>query len=152
MWFGLLAVVFSVPVFLTGGCTPPGENLVTRGQVLVDKQSSGSVRISRADVYQDGENLVVDGSLYNSGLHRQRSKGHTDIAVLSPDGTMLAQKSFRDSWQSHSHGRTYFTTRMPLTPPKGSTIRVLFHDSRTVPASGHTPEEWAALWKAAPKT
>jgi hypothetical protein len=131
---------------MVGGCTPPGENLVTAGRVVVDKQSLGSVRVSRVDVYQDGETLVVDGSLSRSGGYKQRSMGHVDVAVIGPDGAVLAQKSVRDSW-AHCGASTFIWTRLPLVAPEGSTVRVLFHDSRTVPASGHTPEEWEALWK-----
>ena len=109
-------------LFLAGGCTPPGENLVTAGKVVVDKQSLGSVRVSRVDVYQDGETLVVDGSLRRSGSYRQRSMGHVDVAVLGPDGAMLAQKCVRDTW-THCGGNTFIWTRLPLVAPKGSTVR-----------------------------
>jgi hypothetical protein len=147
-----IGVALGASLFLTGGCTPPGENLVTAGKVVVNKQSLGRVRVSRAEVYQDGETVVVDCNLRHPGAgHYHGTMGHMDVAVLGPDGVMLAQKSSSGPWLN-CNGHSFLRTRLPLVAPEGSTVRVLFHDSRTVPTSGHTPEEWEALWKTAPRT
>ena len=147
-----VGVAIGAASLLAGGCTPPGENMVTSCQVTVEKQSQGKVQISRVDVYQDGETLVVDGSLTRSLGYRQMRMGHVDVAVLGPDGAILSQKGLRDTWSDRGIS-TFIETRLPIVAPNDSTVRVLFHDSHKVPASGHTPEEWEALWRTTvPKT
>lgn len=141
-----LGVAIVASVLLAGGCASPGENLVAAGTVVAEKQSVGGVRVSRVNVYQDGQTLVVDNSLRRSASYRQRSMGHVDVAVLGPDGAILAQKSFRDQWLT-CHWSTFHSARLPLVAPRGSTVRVLFHDTHSTPSTGHTPQEWEALWE-----
>ena len=45
-----IRAIVGTSVLMTGGCTPPGENLVAAGKVVVDTQSLGNVRVSRVDV------------------------------------------------------------------------------------------------------
>ena len=146
-----MGLALGASLFLAGGCAPPGKNLSAAGAVSVERQSAGAVKISRIDVYQDGEMLVVDGSLRRSSGHTQRTMGHIDIAVVDPAGRIMAQKSFRDAWLG-CRGGTFFTTMMPLMPPKGSTVCVVFHNARNVHESGHTDQEWETMRKNAPKT
>ena len=130
---------------VSGGCTPPGENLVKAGVVSVERQDEGAVKVTLADVYQHGGTLIVDATLRRSGIGRQESMGHVDVAVVERDGTILAQKSFRDNWK-HCDRSTFFWARLPVVAPKGSTVRVVFHDSADVPDAGHTAEQWQSLW------
>lgn len=111
------------------GCTPPGKSLVAAKQVAVDTQSSGGVHVSRVDVYQDGETLLVEGLLRRSPALKTRSVGHVDVSVVGPDGSMLAKKSLRRIWR-HCSSSTGFAAKLALVPPEGSTVRVSVHDGR----------------------
>lgn len=151
LWIAVMGVAMAGLLCLGGGCAPPGENLVTAGKVVAQTQSTGGVCVSRAEVYQDGRTLVVDISLQRSGHHGPGSTGHIDVAVLGPDGSLLKQESFHNVWKRCGTS-TITWARLPLVAPKGSIVRVLFHDAKAGFASGHAPEEWEALWKTSPRT
>lgn len=151
IWHGMLGTALGFALFTASGCTPPGKNLIDARTVVAEKQSLGCVRISHVNVYQDGPALVVDGVLNRSLSYRQQSMGHLDVAVFGPTGEMLAQASSYDRWNVCAPS-TFSRTRLPLVAPKGSTVRVLFHNSRSMSPSGYTSDQWRSLWERAGKT
>ena len=149
LWIAAIGVAMAGVLCSAGGCSPPGENLVTAGKVVVEAQSVGRVRIFTADVFQDGDTLVVDVSLRRPDHHGPQTMGHMDVAVLGPDGAMLAQKYVHDTWSRRSE-RTFIWARLLLVAPKGSTVRVLFHESKAGCVTRHTQKEWEVLWEISP--
>jgi hypothetical protein len=141
----LLLGAICMAIVVASGCVPRGQNLVAAGTVSVDRQSEGRIRVSSVDVYQDDETLIVEGSLSRWAGFKARSMGHVDVVVVDPDGKVLAQKNFPDIWPN-CHGNSFFTTEMPLIAPKGATVRAIYHDSRVVPALGHTDSELLDLY------
>lgn len=96
--------------------------------------SSGSVKVSRARAYQDGNEFVVSGRVKR--MHRIQLPGHVDLAVCAPDGTPLVQETIRiQGLRSNRKGvlNLPFRHRLAMVPPEGARIRLQYH----APASGN---------------
>ncbi len=106
-------------------------NLVKEGAVLVEYVPSKGVYVSKAYVYQYGDELVISGKVrrpYGSFA----VTGHVDIEMLDPEGTtskkttathiprIVRRKGPRDA---------SFTVRLPIILPKGATVRLGYHSS-----------------------
>jgi len=106
-------------------------NLVKEGVVLVEYVPSKGVYVSKAYVYQYGDELVISGKVrrpYGSFA----VTGHVDIEMLDPEGT-----TFKKTTATHTPRivRTKgprdmsFTMRLPMILPKGATVRLGYHSA-----------------------
>lgn len=88
----------------------------------------GSVSISTARAYEQGEGLMISGRLKR--LHELPMPGHMDLVVCAPDGTRLAQEQIRVAGLSSKRRGLLelpFRTHLPLTPPTGAVIHLRYH-------------------------
>ena len=74
------------------GCVLNRVNLVEEDVVAVERVDPETTCIARPAVYQDGDELIIRGSVK---CHRFRgfSRGHIDIAIVSAEGEVLQSLS-----------------------------------------------------------
>ncbi|MDX9709872.1 MAG: hypothetical protein RBT64_10000 [Trichloromonas sp.] len=88
----------------------------------------GSVSISAARAYGQGEDLTISGRLKR--LHQLPIPGHMDLLVCAPDGTRLAREQIRVAGLASKRRGLLelpFRTHLPLTPPAGAVIHLRYH-------------------------
>jgi hypothetical protein len=125
----LAAMIIMVAGVLTIGCATGRVNLVENGTVSVEKTGSGNFYISRAYAHQDQDQLVVSGRV-KSRLPYNTAGGHVDVAVAGPDGSIIARASARlilKNARRRATRESAFTSRIPVTAPRGSTVHVTYH-------------------------
>lgn len=111
------------------GCTFNRINLVDQGLVAVERVDLETTCISEPSVYQDGDELIIRGSVK---CHRFRgfSRGHIDIAIVSAEGEVLQSLSalYYPRVIPRKVGReSRFHIDFPLKPPAGTVVRLAFH-------------------------
>ncbi len=140
-----LTILFVSILAMTGialsGCVSKRVDLVDTGAVSLQRLPSKDTHISRVDVFQDGDELVITGKL-RRGLSSMPGLGHVDIAIVDPEGKILkevhtnyfprilARKQRRRilAMARNQRQQANFGVRLPLVPPPGSTIRVTYHN------------------------
>lgn len=125
--FGLLAVLLTVILL---GCAANRENLVKSGHVVLQKQTTGKVRIAWCDAYEDDDGFLVSGVLRRYDTVGMPIKARVDIAVITPDGRTIDEAcSSVISVPRRMIGRynsfNRFRVRFAKMPPHGSLIRLV---------------------------
>ena len=124
-------VSLAVVVLLTG-CYLKHIDLVEDLGVTLDVQREGNVSISSVSAYQEGEHLLVSGSI---GQKKATSpfSGWVQVTVVLNNGTVLEESCYRvwpkaapgPRWQVRSNGpSSFFDITLSKVPPPGSVIRV----------------------------
>jgi hypothetical protein len=109
---------------LTGCAVWPGGRTELAG-VEVER---GSVDITRARVYREGESLEVVGNLRRP--HIVRLPGHVDILVCSADGALLGQDAVKvPGLSSRRKGvmELPLSARFSFIPPAGAKVFLRYH-------------------------
>ncbi|MEK6777934.1 MAG: hypothetical protein AABY87_13820 [bacterium] len=116
---------------LFSGCTANRINLVEQGAVSLVMVQSKMITISKAYVYQDVDVLEVSGN-----VKRRDSSignwGHVDISVINPGNEIVDQVSTRyypGIIRRRGARESFFTARLTAIPPKGSIVRVAYHEA-----------------------
>jgi hypothetical protein len=130
---GLFAVCMAI-VILTGCAT--GANLVKIGRAAIETAVSGDdyIRIHDANIYQDGNELKVSGKVKQIGSYLPRAyNAHVDLAVLSPQGTVVKYGSagFARTSNIKRHHEAWFSARFPLVAEQGTKIILAYHRLET---------------------
>lgn len=119
------------------GCSVPQPESAAGDRVSLDYSPPGysivlapmtSVAVSTAQTYQDGESFVVSGRVKR--MHEIQLPGHVDLAICTPDGTLVAQETKRIPNLASKRGGVQewpFRFQLPLTPPEGAIIRLQYH-------------------------
>jgi hypothetical protein len=122
-----------VIVFLLTGCYLKHIDLVEEHGVTLDIQREGNVSISSVSAYQEGEHLLVSGSI---GQKKATSafSGWVQITVLLDNGTVFEESCYRvwrktppgPRWHVSSKNglSSFFDITLSKVPPPGSVIRV----------------------------
>lgn len=132
--FLMVVASLSAITAAVSGCATNRVSLVDEGIVSVETVSSDKVRLLWTDVYDDGKDLVVRGVVKRRSYTSYPLKTHVDVAVLSPDGTILQQARSADIYvPSHRPGKTVnwkrFEVRFPEIP-QDSKVRMVVHSGR----------------------
>jgi hypothetical protein len=125
--FGLSTAVTCV---LVSGCAVHREDLVKSGCVTLQKHHSGKVYIAWCDVYRDENGLLVKGVLRRSDHIGFPIRAHVDTRVMLPDGNIIQEACSGDTYvprriTGRGQSLKRFTVRLPETPPRGSSIRLV---------------------------
>lgn len=116
-------------VFTLVGCSLSHVDLIRSDDLKLVEELPEALRI-KTSVYEDDGNLVVLGAAKAGPLDTSRIPGHVDLAVLSLEGEELAtvKANFRSlpSWR-HGPKPVAFRVELPGLPPKGSTVKVVYH-------------------------
>jgi len=132
----LLAVLLSAAAFAVSGCATVDINHRHEASVLFERVPSVDVFVSEVHSYEDGDTLVVYGKVKRTAANCcDAVRGHLDMVVVRPDGSVLDALSLVYSPRNIPKVRTRssrFTTRLPYTVPAGTTLRIAYHNDRNV--------------------
>ncbi len=127
----LFILALAISSFVASACSTNRVNLADNRTVSLERVHSDNITVSRVYVYQDGDQLEISGRV------KRRSSsifngGHVDIAIISPDGEILEQVSTRyypRIIRRRGARESFFTARLTAIPPKGSIVRVAYHEA-----------------------
>ncbi|MHC4624649.1 MAG: hypothetical protein ACYS4W_12190 [Planctomycetota bacterium] len=130
----VVAIVLGMLTAAISGCATNRIDLVDEGLVTVETVPSKGVRILWADVYQDGEDMVVCGVVQRRSDTSYPIRAHVDITVLSPEGTVLQETRTCNIYVARrlagkGMNWTCFRARLPGTPAEGSRVHMAVHSS-----------------------
>lgn len=127
MVFMFWAVILLTGVFVTG-CASAKTNLEETGQITIERVPTKGTYVSEANVYQDGDELVITGKVKNKHTHNRR-EGYVEIKILDPDGKVIESVNsqyFPRNIRKKGKRESSFTVKLSLIPPKGSVIRLTY--------------------------
>jgi len=122
---GLLAIAAS-------GCATNRVSLIDKGVVSLETVPNERADILWADVYVDGEDNVVYGTLQRRSHTSYPIKTHVDVTISSPDGVILEQSRTPDIYvprRRPGKGISFkrFKSRF-ANIPTGSKVTMAVHD------------------------
>jgi hypothetical protein len=132
----VIGMCLGIVVTTVPGCVTNRVSLVDQGIVSVDTVPSEKVSILWADVYEDGEDVVVYGTLRRRGYTGYPMKTHVDVTISSPDGTVLEEARTPDIdvpryiLGKHTRSRGIRGKRFEVRfreVPQGSKINMVVH-------------------------
>ena len=126
----VLGVIMLVAASVVG--CQSGESLTAAGKVVVEPLPSREVRVAWADVWQDGDDVVVRGCLVRREVSAHPLTGHVDVTFLDTDGNVLKKVSSRDvgvrrSTPGKGGKLSPFEVRVKFTPPTETKAVVAYH-------------------------
>lgn len=134
----IIGIGLVISIISVSGCT---ANRISRTNQLslsipLELVPSEDAYISRAYAYEDASEFVIYGKVKRRAQNCcDPARGHVDIAVLGPEGTILDVTSTLYSPRNIPKARSKtsrFTVRLPYIPPDGATIRIAHHSSLEV--------------------
>ena len=119
-------------VLFIEGCATNREDLVDKGVVSVETEPSEKVKILWADVYQDGEEIVVYGVIQRRIHTSYPLMTHVDVTLYSSEGETLYETRTQDMYvpgRIPGKGIDWrrFKIRLPEMPPQNSRIDMIVH-------------------------
>ena len=134
-----VSTIWCLLIGFISGCATNRVSLVDENMVSVEKQGNESVEILWTDVYQDGEDTVVYGVIRRRSHTSYPIKTHVDVAIVSPDGTMLQEARTPDIYVARRvPGKgtdwTRFKIRFPGALTQGSKVNMVVHSGSHVQA------------------
>ena len=144
----LLAMISLMACLALIACVTGTTNLVADGTVELKLETAPPVAISDTYVLQDEEELIIYGKV-NIGEKGCLHQCQVHMLVIDPDAKVLMEMNLpyedrgaRSGWENAG-----FRARIPLQPPRGSTVVLTFKDQ---PA--YTEEQAPADPEAVPLT
>lgn len=127
MW-GLLVPA----LFYFIGCTPINRTTTAQSPYILQAMPMAHARITRLETQTTIDGLVLSGLLRNQLERNHRPSGYLDVQVITADGAPQQNIEFPLTRLSLVHVNDGYRFRATLsgTPPAGSTIRILYHDTR----------------------
>ena len=133
---GLTVVIgLTVVAVFASGCTTSGINRINETSVPFQLVPSEGVYVSGVQAYEDGEELVICGSVKRGSQNCcDPARGRVDIPVIAPDGLVLDRVSTFYSPRNIPKVRSRssrFAVRLPYTLPDGVIVRIAHRSSLT---------------------
>lgn len=130
------AILVLAAAITVSGCATIDFHHGSQASVLFEQTPSQDVFISDVHSYRDGDSLVVYGKVKRTPTNCcDAARGHLDIAVIGPDGSILDAVSVLYSPRNIPKVRTRsarFETRLPYTVPAGTTLRIAYHKNNDI--------------------
>ena len=129
-WF-LFILFIGMTTFVMSINASDRKDLVENGTVSLELVPFRGIYVSIGNVYQDGGGVVITGTVrchYGSFA----IAGHVDITILDPAGKTLKKVTVSHVPKTvlrKEKRDVFFTGRLPIIPPRGSTVRVSYHNS-----------------------
>ena len=126
----VIAMVFGTLTIIISGCATDRVDLVDAGVLSLEQHATGKVYIAWSDAYKNGDGFVVTGVLRRRDTVGLPIKAHVDIAILSPDGTIIDESRSSDVYVPRriiGRGQSLkrFRVRFSNIPPQGSLVRLV---------------------------
>lgn len=132
----LPAVLWLAVALAISGCATVNTNNRHEASVQFERMPSADVLVSEVHAYEDGDTLVVYGKVKRTAANCcDAVRGHLDMVVVGPDGSVLDAVSLVYNPRNIPKVRTRssrFTTRLPYTVPAGATLRLAYHNDHDV--------------------
>lgn len=112
------------------GCAYNGP-LIGTDQLTIDKISSDEMEIRAVYVRKSDEGIDITGKVRFRRAMIGTPPGHIDVTIIDPDGKVLYRTHthyYRNGSPTKKSDTFNFSSSIPLTPPRGSTLR-LEHDA-----------------------
>jgi len=129
-----IIITLSIGILITviSGCVTNRIDLVDNGTVSVETIPSKKVNFLWIDIYQDGEDCIVYGTIQQHGYSSSPLTTHVDITTFSPEGSILQVRRTRDIHVPRRRpGKgvdwARFQERYSDIPPIGSKIQLVCH-------------------------
>ncbi len=125
----LFVGLYMLSAFFIAGCATNWVSLRDAGAVRIEVIPSRDAHavVSGVDVYQDGNELTVSGSVNKEGALFTTCDGHIDIAVIGPHSERVELGTAQyHHFPSRQHSSS-FTLRFPVIAEKGTAVRLIFH-------------------------
>lgn len=136
----LWAMVLLTAALAASGCATVRVGEKHEAAVLFDRVPSADVVVSEAHARRDGDALVVYGKVKRTATNCCNAvRGHLDMVVIAPDGSVLDAVSFVHSPRNIPKSRTRssrFMARLPNAVPAGATLRLAYHSNRDLIEDG----------------
>ena len=119
---------------IVSACVQFTPTLSEQGIVRTEIQESKPVSITHATVYREDSMTVVRGEAafpsWNSFGH---FTGHIDLDIAFPNGNMIERRNvslIRKRIPKTRGRRAFFVSRFSDDPPKGTIVRISYHDGK----------------------
>ena len=127
--FRTTSVLLSVASIATAiGCASR-INLVNEGIYSIVTQDINGVKITTTEISVDNDKFKVAGKLKRTYTSKSYP-GHVDVAIISPDGSVLDQVSVKNKMPFIGRSKrknSSFRVEFSQIPPEGATIKISFH-------------------------
>ena len=126
-------ILAALPIVATASaCVSLPQSLVEKGVVTIDTEQTGRIYVSSVRVYRDGGETVIRGEARHP-ISKQFGtfNGHIDIDLTLPDGESMRKHKVglvRKKVPKTRGRRAAFVARFAVEPPKGTIVRVVYHD------------------------
>ena len=129
--FVVMAVLVSAAAVITG-CSGRGPDLVSNGTLSLEKVNAKGIHVMWVELRQEGEDVIVTGSLVSKGVSNWRRSGHVRVQLLDANGGVVEQACSDLIYMClRGPGRgpriKDFKIRMHATASQGETARVTYH-------------------------
>ena len=117
------------PLIFIFGCATTCVNLVKTGNVIVEVVPTEDEYIGSTHVYQNDKELVISGRVHTQGYAPTLEKGHVDVEIINPDGTLIKQcvHYFKLLPRKLDLTVPFEAHLQPLNLPKGTKVRLTYH-------------------------
>jgi hypothetical protein len=129
-WTIFVMMLYAVaPAAVDAYALTPSTHTDTGGAAGVEiiPPKDGSVEISDVDVYRDGNELTIKGSVIKHRPLFRTQKGHIDIAVVNPEGNTVATGTAEYRHIPSRHRKSDFSLTLSVPPTKGMEVCMTFH-------------------------
>lgn len=128
----LQAVLLLAAGLSVSGCATTGFDSKPEAKLLFEWVPSQEVFISEVHACREADTVSVYGKVKRTAASCCNAlRGHIDIVVIGPDGSVLDTPSLLYSPRNIPKVRTRsarFAARLPYNLPAGTTLRMAYHD------------------------
>ena len=135
----LFAILVVLLLSLNSFAGTTTKNLIKENVVSLEKVASNDGTIGGVSITQKGEIIIISGKVLMKTRH---VRGHVDIGIYSPDGSLLHEFSTYANVRRVSRGRgrllertAHFKAEIPADVKKGTTFHIGFHKVNYNPQS-----------------
>ncbi len=127
-----IIVVFGMVTFFVEGCATDRVDLVDKGVVSVETVPSKRIGILWTDVYRQGDDSIIYGTLQQRGQRMYPVKAHVDITIRAEDGSIRQELRSDDIYVPRRRvgkGPDWkrFKVRVPHGIARGSAVSMVVH-------------------------
>lgn len=136
------AVMTALISGLLYGCAS-NKPLIGADQLTIDKISSDEMEIRAVYVRKSDDGIDITGKVKFQRAMIGTPPGHIDVTISDPSGKVLYKTHthyYRNGRPTRKYDTFNFSSTIPLTPPKGSTLR-LVHDAASQSSIGRDRHE-----------
>ena len=128
----LAAILVLAASLAASGCTTLSTDSKRQAKVLFEWVPSQEVFISEVHAYEEANTVSVYGKVKRTAASCCNAvRGHIDMMVIGPDGSILDTPSLLHSPRNIPKTRTRsarFAAKLPYSLPAGATLRMAYHD------------------------